>query len=259
MPGEKVRVETSDRVWVISINRPERRNAVDSRTATLLREAFAEFEADPAARVAVLTGTGGHFCAGADLKALASGDKRPIDTENGPMGPTLMTLTKPTIAAVEGYAVGGGLELAAFCDLRVASESAVFGVFNRRFGVPLVDGGTVRLPRLVGLSRALDMILTGRPVPAREAYDLGLVNYLVPEGKALERAASLATDIASFPWECLRHDRMATLENWSLGLQDALRNEALHGREVVASGEPLSGAAAFKSGKGRHGSRLSPE
>lgn len=253
LPGT-VRVTSGQSVTVVAIDRPEVRNAVDSATADALRRAFEAFEADPTARVAVLTGTGGHFCAGADLKALAVGDRRPVPDEGpGPMGPTRMTLSKPVIAAVEGYAVAGGLELALWCDLRVAAEGAVFGVFCRRFGVPLADLGTVRLPRLIGHGRAMDLILTGRGVTAAEALEMGLANRVVPDGQALEAAVALAGDLAALPQLCLRSDRLSALEQWGLAEEEAAANEARRGREVIASGETLQGAARFAGGAGRGG------
>jgi len=255
-PGQAttVRVTAGGPVTVVTIDRPEVRNAVDSAAAEALRAAFARFEADPEAAVAVLTGAGGHFCAGADLKALAAGDRRPVpDHGPGPMGPTRMTLSKPVIAAVEGYAVAGGLELALWCDLRVAAEGAVFGVFCRRFGVPLADLGTVRLPRLIGHSRAMDLILTGRGVPAAEAEAIGLANRVVPDGQALEAAVTLAGELAALPQRCLRSDRLAALEQWGLDEEAAAANEARRGREVIASGETLQGAARFAGGAGRGG------
>jgi enoyl-CoA hydratase len=247
-------VTRHDAVTVVAIDRPEVRNAVDSATAGRLREEFARFDADDSSAVAVLTGTGGHFCAGADLKAVTAGDKRPIpDGGPGPMGPTRMTLSKPVIAAVEGYAVAGGLELAVWCDLRVAAADAVFGVFCRRFGVPLCDLGTVRLPRLIGHSRAMDMILTGRAVAGPEALDFGLANRLVPPGQALAAAVELATEIAALPQFCLRSDRMSALEQWGMTEDAAAVNEAGRGRAVVNSGETLAGALRFAAGAGRGG------
>jgi enoyl-CoA hydratase len=244
-------------VTVVAIDRPEVKNAVDTPTATALRQAFAEFDADPTACVAVLTGTGGTFCAGADLKALAGGERRPVPLEGpGPMGPTRMTLAKPVVAAVEGHAVAGGLELALWCDLRVAGEDAVFGVYCRRFGVPLVDLGTVRLPRLIGHSRAMDLILTGRPVGAAEAQAIGLANRVVPSGQALEAASELAAELAALPQHCLRSDRLSALEQWGLGEEEAAVNEARRGREVIAGGESLAGARRFTDGAGRGGAAL---
>jgi enoyl-CoA hydratase len=260
VPGEPKQTVLTERrgpVTVLTIDRPELRNAVDSATAEALRVAFATFEGDPDASVAVLTGAGGNFCAGADLKALAQGDRRPVsDSGPGPMGPTRMTLTKPVVAAVEGYAVAGGLELAIWCDLRVAADDAVFGVFCRRFGVPLVDLGTVRLPRLIGASRAMDMILTGRPVAGPEALAIGLANRLCDPGSALKGALSLADQLAALPQSCMRSDRRSAMEQWGLGEEDAAILEARLGREVLRSGEALAGAARFSSGAGRGGVAL---
>lgn len=253
----KVRTETVGRVRVVTIDRPEVRNAVDAETAEALEAAFDDFDNDERVEVAVLHGAGGTFCAGADLTAITSGMASRVKPEGpGPMGPTRMTLSKPAIAAVEGHAVAGGLELAIWCDLRVAGEGAVFGVFCRRFGVPLVDGGTVRLPRLIGESRALDMILTGRPVPAPEALEIGLVNRVVPDGSALEAASALAEEIASHPATCMRNDRISAIGQWSLDEASALRRETELGLETVASGEPATGAEAFGRGHGRHGRGL---
>jgi enoyl-CoA hydratase/carnithine racemase len=244
-------------VTVVTIDRPERRNAVDSACADMLREAFVAFDDDDEHSVAVLTGAGGTFCAGADLKAVAEGDRRPIpDLGPGPMGPTRLTLSKPVIAAVEGYAVAGGIELALWCDLRVAAEDAVFGVFCRRFGVPLCDLGTVRLPRIVGHGRAMDLILTGRAVGAREALEMGLANRVVPPGGALAAAVELAQQLAALPQVCLRSDRMSALEQWGLTEEDAAVNEARRGRDVVRSGETLEGATRFLGGAGRGGTSL---
>ena len=249
-----IRLERSDSVATIVIDRPEARNAVDGPAARALAEAFREFERDDALRVAVLWGAGGIFCAGADLKA--RGTERGLRLApdgDGPMGPSRMAFTKPTIAAVEGYAVAGGLELALMCDLRVASETAVFGVFCRRWGVPLIDGGTVRLPRLIGLSRALDMILTGRPVDAREALDFGLANRVVPAGRAREEAEALARTIAAFPPNCVRSDRRSAWEGAGLPLAAALANEFTLGKATADTGESGEGAQRFASGTGRHG------
>ncbi|MET3494073.1 crotonase/enoyl-CoA hydratase family protein [Variovorax boronicumulans] len=248
---------TADRsVCTITLNRPDKRNAVDGIVAAELREAFERFEADDALRVAILTGAGGHFCAGADLGAVGNPDERnELDPEgggSGPMGPTRMALSKPLIAAVNGYAVAGGLELALLADLRVADDDAVFGVFCRRWGVPLIDGGTVRLPRLVGMGRALDMILTGRPVSATEALAMGLVNRVTPPGGALAAAQELALQIAAFPQQCTLADRRSAYEQWDLPLADALRREGMQGVPIVfAEGE--AGAARFAGGAGRHG------
>ncbi|MBZ9642982.1 crotonase/enoyl-CoA hydratase family protein [Streptomyces sp. PSKA30] len=247
-----VRIERQGPVTTVVLSRPEVRNAVDGPTAVELAAAFREFESDGAARVAVLWGEGGTFCAGADLKALGTErGNRVTEDGDGPMGPTRMRLSKPVIAAVAGHAVAGGLELALWCDLRVAEEDAVFGVFCRRWGVPLIDGGTVRLPRLIGTSRALDMILTGRPVPAGEAYEMGLANRLVPTGTARAAAEELAATIARFPQPCLRSDRASVLEQDGLDEQTAMRGELRHGMGVLA--QSLEGAARFASGAGRHG------
>jgi enoyl-CoA hydratase len=240
----------------VRINRPGSRNAVDRPTAEALADAFRAFEADPALRVALLSGAGGHFCAGADLKAVATGEpgraNRIAPEGDGPMGPSRMALSKPVIAVISGYCVAGGLELALWCDLRIADETAVFGVFCRRFGVPLIDGGTVRLPRLIGMSRALDMILTGRAVDAREALAFGLVNRLVTRATLADVARELALQVAAFPQACLRNDRRSAYEQWGLGGPDALRNEFRLGVETLASGESVAGAERFRGGDGRH-------
>jgi enoyl-CoA hydratase len=244
-------------VITITINRPEVRNAIDRVTADLLSEAFVTFDADPNLSAAVLTGADGTFCAGADLHAIADGrGNRVIADMNqpGPLGPTRMLLSKPVIAAVEGHAVAGGLELAAWCDLRVASSTAIFGVYCRRWGVPLVDGGTIRLPRLIGQSHALDMILTGRGVRADEALQMGLANRVVAEGEALSAAQELALSIAKFPQLCVRSDRASTLEQWSLNLNDGLLREAQLGLATINSGETRAGASEFRDGRGRSGS-----
>ena len=244
----------------VRINRPEARNAVDRPTAEALADAFRAFEQDDALRVAVLSGEGGNFCAGADLKAVAGDPGRinRLDPEgDGPMGPTRMQLSKPVIAAVSGYCVAGGLELALWCDLRVADETAVFGVFCRRFGVPLIDGGTVRLPRLIGQSRALDMILTGRGVAAHEALEFGLVNRLAAKAQLEREAEELALQVAAFPQACMRNDRASTLEQWSLPGPAALANEFRHGLRSLAAGEAAAGAERFRSGEGRHGADTS--
>ncbi len=249
-----VRYETDGPVAIITIDRPEVRNAVDAPTANALVEAFRSFDRDDALSVAVLTGRDGTFCAGADLKGVATGrGNRVTEDGDGPMGPSRLLLSKPTIAAVEGYAVAGGLELALWCDLRVAATDAVFGVFCRRWGVPLIDGGTIRLPRLVGHSHALDMILTGRPVSGEEALGMGLANRLVPKGTALTAAVALAKELAAFPQLCLRADRMSSYAQWDLGLTDALLAETRGGTRVIASGETRAGAARFAQGAGRHG------
>ncbi len=250
-------VSTEDHgpVRVITIERPERRNAVDGATAQVLVEAFRAFDADPGASVAVLTGAGGTFCAGADLKAVAGGGgNRVVEGGDGPMGPTRLRLGKPVVAAIEGHAVAGGLELAAWCDLRVAARDATLGVYCRRFGVPLVDLGTVRLPRLIGHSHAMDLILTGRGVGAEEALGMGLVNRVVEPGQALAAAIELAGQIAGFPQTCLRHDRLSALEQWDLSEDQATTNEVRHGLVTIHSGETLAGAKAFLDGTGRHGS-----
>jgi enoyl-CoA hydratase len=247
-----VRTERAGPVRTVILSRPEVRNAVDGATATALADAFRAFEADPAARVGVLWGEGGTFCAGADLKAAGTerGNRIAADGD-GPMGPTRMRLTKPVIAAISGHAVAGGLELALWCDLRVAEEDAVLGVFCRRWGVPLIDGGTVRLPRLIGTGRALDLILTGRPVPAAEAQTMGLVNRLVPAGESRGAAERLAAEIAGFPQTCMRGDRASVLEQEGLGEERALAVELRHGQ--AALGEAMAGAARFAAGAGRHG------
>ena len=243
-------------VMTITLDRPECRNAVDGPTALALRAAFEAFEADDRARVAVFTGAGGHFCAGADLSALGDPARRnavePSGAAPGPMGPTRMAFAKPVIAAIEGYAVAGGLELALMCDLRVAARGATFGVFCRRWGVPLIDGGTVRLPRIVGMGRALDLILTGRPVGADEALAMGLVNRVVPCGGALQAALRLAHELAAFPQQCLLADRASAYAQWDLPLAEALRHEGVQGVPMVAA-EGAAGAARFAGGAGRHG------
>lgn len=246
-----IRYETSARIAIITIDRPERRNAVDGPTAQALADAFRRFDADDSADVAILTGAGGTFCAGADLKAIAGGTPNRTEPEgDGPMGPSRMMLSKPVIAAIEGHAVAGGLELALWCDMRVAAKTAVFGVFCRRFGVPLIDGGTVRLPRLIGQSRAMDMILTGRPVGAEEAYAIGLATRLA---EALEAALTLAREIAAFPQACMRHDRLSALTQWSLSEEQALAAEFALGMRTLQSGETVEGATRFAQGEGRGG------
>lgn len=241
----------------IALDREAARNAVDRPTAEALAAAFREFDADPQLRVAILHGIGPHFCAGADLKAVASGDAaraNRLDTEgDAPMGISRMRLSKPVIAAVSGYCVAGGLELALWCDLRVADETAVFGVFCRRFGVPLIDGGTLRLPRLIGMSRAMDMILTGRPVDAAEALSWGLANRRVPASELMAQARELALAIAQFPQNCMRSDRRSAYEQWGLTEEEALRNEFKLGLDTLRSGESVSGATRFSGGDGRHG------
>jgi enoyl-CoA hydratase len=247
------------KVLMVSINRPRARNAVDSATAHALAEAFIAFEQDDELHAAVLTGVGGTFCAGADLREIAEGLRPPVDPAgSGPMGPTWMLLTKPVIAAIEGHAVAGGLELALWCDLRVAARDAVFGVFNRRWGVPLIDLGTVRLPRIIGHGRALDLILTGRSVAADEALQIGLVNRVVEDGKTLETALALAQTLAAFPQQGLRGDRMSAFEQWSLSRDEARQNELRHGLEALNSGEAHAGAGRFAKGAGRHGAFSTP-
>ncbi len=249
-----VRYELRGAVAVVTIDRPEVRNAVDVPTARALADAFRRFEADDAALVAVLTGDGGYFCAGADLKAVAAGEERDFSPEaDGPMGPTRMQLEKPVIAAIEGHAVAGGLELALWCDLRVVADDAVLGVFCRRFGVPLIDLGTIRLPRLIGHSRAMDLILTGRAVTAEEAARIGLANRVVPSGQALEAAIELAEQIAAHPQQCMRGDRRSAIEQWGMSEGDAMRNELRIGVDTIESGETVSGAQRFRDGAGRHG------
>lgn len=243
------------KVLIVTLNRPKVRNAVNSATARALAEAFHKFESDDELCVAVLTGAEGTFCAGADLREVAEGRRTRIEKGGkGPMGPTWMQLSKPVLAAVEGHAVAGGLELALWCDLRIAAHDAVFGVYNRRFGVPLIDLGTVRLPRMIGQGRALDLILTGRGVSGEEALQIGLVNRLVEPGKALEAAVKLAHTLAGFPQHGLRSDRMSVYEQWTLTWEKACRNELKHGLKVLASGESRAGAQRFASGAGRHGS-----
>ena len=250
-----IETRREDAVFTVIINRPEARNAVDRDTAQALYEAFKAFDADDTLSVAVLTGAGGNFCAGADLKAVSEGrgNITKVGGDLGPMGPTRLALSKPVIAAVEGYAVAGGLELALWCDMRVASETARFGVFCRRFGVPLIDGGTIRLPRLIGQSHAMDLILTGREVEPEEALSMGLANRHVAAGQALEAAQQLARDIAAFPQTCMRADRMSVLGQWSLDETAALTAEIKGGLGVIRSGETRDGATRFKSGTGRHG------
>jgi enoyl-CoA hydratase len=243
------------KVFIVTINRPQVRNAVDSSTARALADAFQDFEADDALHVAILTGAAGTFCAGADLREVADGRRTAIEENGtGPMGPTWLQMSKPVLAAAEGHAVAGGLELALWCDLRIAARDAVFGVYNRRFGVPLIDLGTVRLPRMIGQGRALDLILTGRGVSGDEALQMGLVNRLVEPGKALETAVELAHTLAAFPQHGLRADRMSVYEQWALSWNEARRNELKHGLQVLASGESKAGAQRFTSGEGKHGS-----
>jgi len=242
-------VTTTGPVTTVTLDRPDARNAVDRATAEVLADAFRAFDADASQAVAVLTGAGGTFCAGADLKVM---DNRVEPDGDGPMGPTRLRLSKPVVAAIEGYAVAGGLELALWCDLRVAAADATFGVFCRRWGVPLIDGGTVRLPRLIGTSRAMDLVLTGRPVLAEEAERIGLVNRVVPSGTALEAAQDLAAELAAYPQECLRHDRLSLLEQHGLDEAAAMAGELRHGLDSLAAGA-ADGAARFAGGEGRHG------
>jgi enoyl-CoA hydratase len=252
---DKVKVELRERITIVSIARPQVRNAVDGDTARSLATAFAAFDADPDSDVAVLYGEYGNFCAGADLKAIASasgGDVLSPDGD-GPMGPPRMVLGKPVIAAIAGHAVAGGLELALWCDMRVVERSAILGVYCRRWGVPLIDGGTVRLPRLIGHSRAMDLILTGRGVAAEEALQMGLANRVVPDGESLEVALALAQQLSRFPQNCLRSDRLSACEQWGMSLADALHNEFERGLAVIDSRETVEGATRFASGKGRHG------
>ena len=254
-----VSVRADGRVTVVTIERPERRNAVDLATARALFDAFKGFDGDSGSDVAVLSGAGGAFCAGADLKALAEGETRPVDPagEFGPMGPTRLKLLKPVIAAVEGPAVAGGMELALWCDLRIAANSAYFGFYNRRFGVPLIDLGTIRLPRIVGHGRALELILNGRMVGAEEALRIGLVNEMAEEGEALARALAFAHMLCGFPQTALRNDRLSAIEQWDLSGTQAIANEVAHGLETIGSGETSLGSARFTSGEGRHG-RFTP-
>ena len=258
MSDKPVLVTRHGAVAVMSLNRQQARNAVDRATAQALADAFREFDADASARVAILHGAYGSFCSGADLKALNNAERRNrLEPEgDAPMGPTRMLLSKPVVAAISGHAVAGGLELALWCDLRVVERSAIMGVFCRRFGVPLIDGGTVRLPRLIGLSRALDLILTGRPVGAEEALAFGLANRVVEDGTALDAALVLAQQLASLPQTCLRHDRLSAYEQYGLSLDAALRNEFAHGQASLASGEYSAGAARFTQGAGRGGMEL---
>lgn len=252
---ENIIVEKRGHITIVLINRPEDRNAVDRITAEELTQAFIQFEKDPNAYVAVLGGTNGTFCAGADLKAVAGqGARNRAEPDgDGPMGPSRMLLSKPVIAAVSGYAVAGGLELACWCDLRIMEESAIMGVFCRRWGVPLIDGGTIRLPRLIGQSRAMDMILTGRAVGSKEALQMGLANRIVPDGMAIEKAADLAESLTRFPQICMRNDRLSTYQQWDLEMDAALLNEFQLGMKAIESNETLEGASRFASGKGRHG------
>ena len=250
-----VLTETRDNILIVTIDRPDRRNAVDRSTAQQLFDAFEAFDQNDELSVAILQGAGRNFCAGADLKAVAGGEGNLVreDVPVGPMGPTRMLLSKPVIAAVEGYAVAGGMELALWCDLRVMGSSARFGIFCRRFGVPLIDMGTIRLPRLIGQSRASDLILTGREVGAEEALAMGLANRVCEDGGALEEALTLASQIATFPQKCMRNDRLSMYQQWALDHDAAMKNEFRLGKETMDSGETVSGATAFTKGKGRHG------
>jgi enoyl-CoA hydratase len=249
-----VEFEVEDGIAVVTINRPDVKNAVDRPTAEALAAAFRRFDAEESLAVAILTGASGTFCAGADLKAVATGQGNRVTPDgDGPLGCTRMLLSKPVIAAVEGYAVAGGLELALWCDLRVAARDATFGVYCRRFGVPLVDGGTIRLPRLIGMSRALDMILTGRGVSGEEAFAIGLANRVVEPGNALRAARELGRQLAAFPQRCLRSDRMSAYEGFTMPLADALSNEYRRGIATIESGETRAGAERFAAGVGRHG------
>jgi enoyl-CoA hydratase len=252
---ESVSSEIRDRVTIVRLSRPAVRNAVDGATAQALARAFRDFDANPHSDVAILHGEYGTFCAGADLKAVAAGagSNQLAPEGDGPMGPSRMVLGKPVIAAIAGHAVAGGLELALWCDLRVVEESAVLGVYCRRWGVPLIDGGTVRLPRLIGHSRAMDLILTGRSVGAREALQMGLANRVVSDGTALSAALELAGELSRFPQNCLRSDRLSACEQWGLPLAEALANEFRRGLEVIASRETVTGATRFAQGRGRHG------
>ena len=252
MTSQAVRVERSGPVYTVLLSRPDRRNAVDGATAAALADAFRAFDGDPDAAVAVLHGEGGVFCAGADLKEAGTPEGNRVDSQgDGPMGPTRMRLSKPVIAAVAGHAVAGGLELALWCDLRVAEEGAVFGVYCRRWGVPLIDGGTIRLARLIGQSRAMDMVLTGRSVDAREALAFGLANRVVPDGQSRLAAEELAAQLARFPQECMRQDRLSMLEQWGRTEEEALAVELEHGLRSLA--EVQGGLERFRSGAGRHG------
>ncbi|MFD0915985.1 crotonase/enoyl-CoA hydratase family protein [Pseudahrensia aquimaris] len=257
-PNDDLLIERHGRVLVVSINRPHRRNAVDRATGDALYAAFNDFEADDGVDVAVLTGTEGAFCAGFDLISLAeSGSSARVEDggegDLGPMGPTRMVLSKPVIAAIEGHAVAGGMELALWCDLRVMAADATFGIYCRRFGVPLVDGGTFRLARLIGESRAMDLVLTGRPVDAAEAERIGLANRVVPSGTALDAALALATSLTKFPQTCMRNDRLSMLQQWGMSHDEALRNEYRLGLETMDTGETLDGAKRFSGGEGRGG------
>jgi len=255
-------VEDRGAVRIITINRPHRRNAVDRATGDELFEIFQQFDADGSVSIAILTGTDGAFCAGFDLKSLAEASSNDDalgrveqggENDPGPMGPTRMMLTKPVIAAIEGHAVAGGMELALWCDLRVMAEDAIFGIYCRRFGVPLVDGGTFRLARLIGQSRAMDLVLTGRPVDATESHHIGLANRVVPPGQSLAASLQLAEELARFPQTCMRNDRQSMLQQWGMSHDAAIRNETRIGYDTMRSGETLDGAGRFSGGEGRHG------
>ncbi len=250
-----VLIESRNKISIITINRPQVKNAVDRDTANELAEAFRQFDEDSTQSVAILSGTGDTFCAGADLKSVSRGKANRVEEDgDGPMGPTRMLLTKPVIAAVEGFAVAGGLELAVWCDLRVAAKNAVFGVYCRRWGVPLIDGGTIRLARMIGHSNALDLILTGRGVSGEEAKMMGLANRIVEPGQALTQALELADQLANFPQICMRSDRLSSYKQWNMSLDKALQEETRMGLKVIMSGETVDGAKEFAKGKGRHGS-----
>jgi enoyl-CoA hydratase len=251
-----ITTQTLDGLFIVTLNSPEKKNAVNGETALALYKAFKSFDADDTLNVAILTGANNTFCAGADLKALANDQSaNPVYEEGdfGPMGISRLRLSKPVIAAIEGHAVAGGLELALWCDLRVVADDATLGVFCRRFGVPLVDLGTVRLPRLIGQSRAMDLILTGRPIGADEAFEIGLANRICDKGQALHEAVKLAKLISNFPQECMRNDRSSVLEQWGMSEEYAMKNEFRHGLKTLKSGETLKGATRFKDGAGRHG------
>ena len=251
---KNITIQKENHLTIILINRPQVKNAVDGETAQELADAFRAFDQDEDSYVAILGGLGGTFCAGADLKAVAEGrGNRTEPKGDGPMGPSRMVLSKPVIAAISGYAVAGGMELALWCDLRVMESNAILGIFCRRWGVPLIDGGTIRLPRLIGMSRAMDLILTGRPVEANEALQMGLANRVVEEGEALTAAKALAIQLCAFPQRCMRNDRLSVYEQWNLPLDQALSNEFEKGMETINSKETEIGAKRFASGKGRHG------
>ncbi len=262
MTNESVKVERDEAITIVTLDRPQVRNAVNPSTARAIADAFIDFDGDESAKVAVFVGANGTFCAGADLKALLAGEfvlndpvQAPIDRldPSAPMGPSYLRLSKPVIGAIQGYAVAGGLELALWCDLRVVEEDAIFGVFCRRWGVPLIDGGTVRLPRLIGHGHAMDMILTGRPVDAAEAKVMGLANRVVPKGEARAQAVALAKQIAAFPQACMRNDRASAYAQWDLSFDDAMANESRLGRATIESGELVAGVGRFAAGHGRGG------